>query len=56
MLPTQAFQRSLKQVTKKAAGEKTPEVYPLGYAEDFSSRERSWTTVSATDYNSRMAP
>jgi len=33
--------RLLKQVINKAAGEKTPEAYPLGYVEDFSSRERS---------------
>ena len=27
--------RLLKQVVNEAAGEKTPEVYPLGYIEDF---------------------
>jgi type II secretory pathway component HofQ len=40
--------RLLKQVANKAAGEKTPEAYPLGYVEDFSRRERSWAPVSAT--------
>ena len=29
--------RLLKQVVNEAAGEKTPEAYPLGYVEDFSS-------------------
>jgi len=33
--------RLLKQVVSEAAGEKTPEAYPLGYVEDFSRRERS---------------
>jgi hypothetical protein len=41
--------RLLKQVVNEAAGEKTQEAYPLGYVEDFLSRERSWTPVSATD-------
>jgi len=27
--------RLLKQVVNEAAGEKTPEAYPLGYVEDF---------------------
>ena len=48
--------RLLKLVVNEAAGEKTPEAYPLGYIEDFSRRERSWAPVSATDYRSRMAP
>jgi len=43
-----ASMRLLKQVANKAAGEKTPEAYPLGYVEDFSRRERSWAPVSAT--------
>src|SRR6267143_7225274 len=34
--------RLLKQVVNEAAGEKTPEAYPLGYVEDFSRQERSW--------------
>ncbi len=29
--------RLLKRVVNEAAGEKTPEAYPLGYVEDFSS-------------------
>jgi hypothetical protein len=29
--------RLLKQVVNEAAGEKTPEAYPLGYVEDLSS-------------------
>lgn len=41
-------ERLLKQVANKAAGEKTPEAYPLGYVEDFSRRERRWALVSAT--------
>lgn len=62
--------RLLKQVVNEAAGEKMPEAYPLGYIEDFSSRERSSATdasrriggwvgekveFSAADYGSRMA-
>jgi hypothetical protein len=36
--------RLLKLAVNEAAGEKTPEAYPLGYVEDFSRRERSWVS------------
>ena len=40
--------RLLKQLVNEAAGEKTQEVYPLGYVEDFLRRERSWVSCLET--------
>ena len=41
--------RLFKQVASEAAGEENTGGVPSGYAEDFSSRERRGSPVSATD-------